>query len=86
MVVLVVLGSDALPPSSTALPSSLGGGTTWRGVTPGGMMSEVTRMAAAGMTGMTMSKALNPGAGLLGEYNALVVLVWQISHKVFSLL
>ena len=55
-------GSD-VPPSNTTLATSLGG-TTWRGVTPSGMMGGVP-----GMAGMTISKALNPGAGLLGEYH-----------------
>ena len=51
-----------MPPSSTTLATSLGG-TTWRGVTPSSIMGNVP-----GMAGMTMSKALNPGAGLLGKY------------------
>ena len=53
-----------MPPSSTTLATSLGG-TTWRGVAPSSMMG--------GVPGMTIGKALNPGAGLLGQYHGRVV-------------
>ena len=60
MYVFVVVADQ---PTSVATIATHLGGTTWRGITPAGMMA-----GAAGLPTMTMAKALNPGAGLLGEF------------------
>ena len=56
-------------------------GTSWRGVTPSSMMGVATSMPS--MSAMTMNKALNPGAGLLGKHggNTLVACTLLYSSR-----